>query len=112
MWDFGGQEIYHETHQFFLTERSLYTLVADTRKEDTDFYYWLNVVELLSNSSPILLIKNEKQERKRDINDRQLRGEFTNFKETLATNFATNRGLQEILNKIQHYISNLPHIGE
>ncbi len=70
------------------------------------------MVELLSNSSPILLIKNEKQERKRDINDRQLRGEFTNFKETLATNFATNRGLQEILNKIQHYISNLPHIGE
>ena len=112
IWDFGGQEIYHETHQFFLTERSLYTLVADTRKEDTDFYYWLNVLELLSNSSPILLIKNEKQERKRDINERQLRGEFTNFKETLATNFATNRGLQEILNKIQHYISNLPHIGE
>ncbi|MDJ0578847.1 COR domain-containing protein [Crocosphaera sp.] len=112
IWDFGGQEIYKETHQFFLTERSLYTLVADTRKENTDFYYWLNVVELLSNSSPILVIKNEKQERKRDINERQLRGEFTNFKETLATNFATNRGLPEILNKIQHYISNLPHIGE
>ncbi|MGK7942176.1 MAG: COR domain-containing protein, partial [Crocosphaera sp.] len=112
IWDFGGQEIYHETHQFFLTERSLYTLVADTRKEDTDFYYWLNVVELLSNSSPILVIKNEKQERKGDINERQLRGEFTNFKETLATNLATNRGLPEILNKIQHYISNLPHIGE
>ena len=23
IWDFGGQEIYHQTHQFFLTERSL-----------------------------------------------------------------------------------------
>ncbi|MGK7958455.1 MAG: COR domain-containing protein, partial [Crocosphaera sp.] len=111
IWDFGGQEIYHETHQFFLTERSLYTLVADTRKEDTDFYYWLNVVELLSDNSPVVVIKNEKQERKRDINERQLRGEFTNFKETLATNLATNRGLPEILNKIQHYISNLPHVG-
>ena len=111
IWDFGGQEIYHETHQFFLTERSLYTLVADTRKEDTDFYYWLNIVDLLSNNSPVLVIKNEKQERKRDINERLLRGEFTNFKETLATNLATNRGLREILNKIQHYISNLPHVG-
>ncbi|WP_347242416.1 hypothetical protein [Nostoc sp. FACHB-888] len=23
IWDFGGQEIYHATHQFFLTRRSL-----------------------------------------------------------------------------------------
>lgn len=85
IWDFGGQEIYHATHQFFLTKRSLYALVADTRKEDTDFYYWLNVAELLSENSPLLIIKNEKQERKREINERQLRGEFTNLKETLAS---------------------------
>jgi internalin A len=28
VWDFGGQEIYHATHQFFLTKRSLYLLVC------------------------------------------------------------------------------------
>ncbi|MGI8500556.1 MAG: COR domain-containing protein, partial [Hassallia sp.] len=111
IWDFGGQEIYHATHQFFLTKRSFYILVADSRKEDTDFYYWLNVVELLSENSPLLIIKNEKQERKREINERQLRGEFTNLKETLATNLASNRGLSEILNKMKHYISNLAHVG-
>ncbi|MHC4476677.1 MAG: leucine-rich repeat domain-containing protein [Planctomycetota bacterium] len=27
VWDFGGQEIMHATHQFFLTKRSLYILV-------------------------------------------------------------------------------------
>ncbi|MEH1885247.1 COR domain-containing protein, partial [Nostoc sp.] len=111
IWDFGGQEIYHTTHQFFLTKRSLYALVADTRKEDTDFYYWLNVVELLSGNSPLLIVKNEKQERKREIDERELRREFTNFKETLTTNLATDRGLPEILNKIKHYITNLPHVG-
>ena len=46
LWDFGGQEIYHATHQFFLTKRSLYLLVADSRKEDTDFNYWLDVSQL------------------------------------------------------------------
>ncbi len=111
IWDFGGQEIYHATHQFFLTKRSLYTLVADTRKEDTDFYYWLNVVELLSDNSPLFIIKNEKQDRHRVINERQLRGEFTNLKEILATNLANNRGLPGILTTIKHYISNLPHVG-
>ncbi|GIK38178.1 MAG: hypothetical protein BroJett011_20110 [Chloroflexota bacterium] len=111
IWDFGGQEIYHATHQFFLTKRSLYALVADTRKEDTDFYYWLNVVELLSDNSPLLIILNEKQDRHREINERQLRGQFTNLKETLAANLATNRGLPDILSEIKHYLSHLPHIG-
>jgi internalin A len=111
IWDFGGQEIYHATHQFFLTKRSLYILVADMRKEDTDFYYWLNAVELLSDNSPMLIVKNEKQDRQREINVNQLRGQFSNLKETLATNLATNRGLDKILDEIKHYISRLPQVG-
>jgi internalin A len=111
IWDFGGQEIYHATHQFFLTRRSLYALVADTRKEDTDFYYWLNVAELLSNNSPLLIIKNEKQDRHREINERQLRGQFANLKEVLATNLATNRGLPQVVDEIKFQIRHLPHIG-
>ncbi|MEH2160299.1 MAG: COR domain-containing protein [Nostoc sp.] len=111
IWDFGGQEIYHHTHQFFLTKRSLYVLVADTRKENTDFSYWLKVVELLSDNSPVLIIKNEKQDRQCEVNERQLRGEFTNLKETLATNLATNRGLTEIKEAIGKYICELPHVG-
>ena len=112
IWDFGGQEIYHATHQFFLTKRSLYALVADNRREDTDFYYWLNVVELLSDNSPLLIIKNEKQDRQKDINETALRGQFTNLEKTLATNLANNRGLEEILTDIKHYIQKLPHIGQ
>lgn len=111
IWDFGGQEIYHTTHQFFLTRRSLYALVADTRKEDTDFYYWCNIVSLLSDNSPMLVVKNEKQDRRRQINEGQLREQFKNFKETLATNLATNRGLDEIIKNIKHYVNTLPHIG-
>jgi small GTP-binding protein len=111
IWDFGGQEIYHQTHQFFLTKRSLYALVADTRQDNTDFYYWLKVVELLSDNSPVIIVKNEKQERQCEVNERQLRGEFLNLKEVLPTNLATNRGLIEIKDAIQQYISKLPHIG-
>ena len=111
IWDFGGQEIYHATHQFFLTRRSLYALVADTRKDDTDFYYWLNIAELLSDGSPLLIIKNEKQDRHREINERALKGQFDSLKEVLATNLATNRGLEEVKEEIEHYIKKLPHIG-
>jgi len=111
IWDFGGQEIYKATHQFFLTKKSLYALVADIRREDTDFFYWLNIVELLSDGSPMLIIKNEKQDRHREINERQLRGHFLNLKPTLATNLATNRGLDDVVAAIKHHIRGLPHVG-
>ena len=111
IWDFGGQEIYHQTHQFFLSKRSVYVLVADSRKEDTDFYYWLNTVDLLTNNSPILIVKNEKQNRARKIPEIQLKSEFGNIKDIFAANLKNNRGLNVIIENLQHYLSQLPHIG-
>ncbi|MEM7539914.1 MAG: COR domain-containing protein, partial [Chloroflexota bacterium] len=61
IWDFGGQEIYHATHQFFLTKRSVYLLVTESRQEDRheDFYYWFNIIRLLGDRSPILVVLNK-----------------------------------------------------
>ena len=111
IWDFGGQEIYHATHQFFLTKRSLYALVVDTRQENTDFYYWLNIVSLLSDNSPVFIIKNEKQNRQCDVNERALRAEFTNLEKVFATNLEDNRGLETIKDSIQKQITQLDHVG-
>lgn len=111
IWDFGGQEIYHATHQFFLTERSVYALVADTRNADTDFYYWLGIVELVSDKSPLVIIKNEKKNRHRELPERQLRADFPNLKETLATNLADNRGLAQVIEALKYHMTHLPHIG-
>ncbi|MGV0028856.1 leucine-rich repeat domain-containing protein [Phormidesmis priestleyi] len=119
IWDFGGQEIYHQIHQFFLSERSLYALVVDSRPEHTDLYYWLKIIELLSDHSPVLLIQNEKDNRPCQVND-LLCGEFTHLKEVLATNLAddlkeisasADRGLPQIKAAIQTYLSRLPHVG-
>lgn len=111
IWDFGGQEIYHATHQFFLTRRSVYVLVCDDRKEDTDFSYWLHVVEMLSDASPLLIVQNEKQDRKRDINLGGLRARFSNLKQALATNLETNRGLDQVIQAIRNELESLEHVG-
>jgi Leucine-rich repeat (LRR) protein len=111
IWDFGGQEIYHATHQFFLTRRSLYALVSDDRKEDTDFNYWLQVVELLSDQSPLLIVQNEKQDRQRDLDLAGLRADFSNLRGALRTNLADNRGLNELVKVIRQELEQLPHIG-
>ena len=107
IWDFGGQEIYHQTHQFFLTERSLYLLVADSRKEDTDHYFWLQLIRLHGKDSPVLLMQNEKQKRTCNLNLRELRAEFEHLKTPQSINLADNRGLAEIKQTIQHSLEDL-----
>ena len=111
IWDFGGQEIYHATHQFFLTKRSLYILLSDTRAEDTDFNYWLQVIELLSEKSSTLIVQNEKQDRRKDINISGMRRRFRNLKDTVRTNLLSKRNLPELIDEIKHQLQMLPHIG-
>ena len=110
IWDFGGQEIYHATHQFFLTERSLYILLVDNRRENPNLCYWLNIIELLSNSSPVFLVHNEKQDRRCEINVSQLRHDFENLEKHLTTNLADNRGLETLQHALQDRITTLDHI--
>jgi internalin A len=56
-WDFGGQEIMHATHQFFLSKRSLYILVLDGRRDEKT-EYWLKHIESFGGDSPILVVLN------------------------------------------------------
>ena len=66
LWDFGGQEIQYMTHQFFLTRRSLYVLLADGRSETSNFPYWLKMINLLGVDAkqkeplPVLVVLNER----------------------------------------------------
>jgi internalin A len=58
LWDFGGQEIMHATHQFFLSRRSLYILVLDGRKDEKT-EYWLKHVRTFGSDSPVLVVINK-----------------------------------------------------
>lgn len=60
IWDFAGQELTHQTHQFFLTERSLYLYVLDAQKEDNQArdLHWLSTIKSYSADSPIIVVVN------------------------------------------------------
>lgn len=75
VWDFGGQQIFYATHQFFLSEDALYILSWTNRKnvlasreqrkeildfDDNKWYssdYWLENIRLHSKNSPILMVQ-------------------------------------------------------
>lgn len=114
IWDFGGQEIYHATHQFFLSRRSLYIIVADAREQKADFFYWLNLIEHLSDRSPVLIFNNEIQGRHWIINEQQLHSLFPDtLQKTFAFNLANDfASLNHLRQKIQLAIATLPHVGD
>ena len=113
LWDFGGQEIYLATHRFFLSKRALYALVSDSRKEDTDFNYWLHIVEMFGGNSPVLIILNQKDNREHQLDYSALKTRFKNIKDVKTVDLAQDNHtrLNQIRQLIRHEISKLPHIG-
>lgn len=114
IWDFGGQEIYHATHQFFLTKRSLYIFVWDARKEDRlgGFDYWLNVVRLLSGDSPIFIVLNKSNMRVKEIDQRGLKAKFENIVGFHKVSALTGQGMRELTSEIKNAVVRLPHVGD
>ncbi len=63
VWDFGGQEIMHGTHRFFLTRRSLYLLVLEDRREDDgSVYQRLRTIRNRAEDSPVIVGINQADE--------------------------------------------------
>ncbi|MBF0520357.1 MAG: TIR domain-containing protein [Nitrospirae bacterium] len=81
VWDFGGQEIYHATHQFFLTRRSVYMLVWDARQEAVfgRIEDWLNVIKAFGEDCPIILVLNKCDQYIEEINFKDLKAKFPNI---------------------------------
>jgi small GTP-binding protein len=117
VWDFGGQQIYHATHQFFLTKRSLYILVDDTRNssqavQDDGFKYWLELIEALSEGSPVLIFQNEKAGRSKSIDTAGIKGRFANVKDIFRGNLELPEAAEKLAEAIRHHVQQLPHVGE
>ena len=117
VWDFGGQQIYHATHQFFLTRRSLYVLLDDTRKDyksvsDEYFRYWLELIEVFGGHSPTLIFQNEKDGRSKAIDIGGIRQRYDNVKELYAGDLAKDDAAEKLRDGIEFYASQLKHIGD
>lgn len=85
VWDFGGQEIFYATHQFFLNDNALYLLtwtdpsyVEEARKQiESDFpneawrsrEYWLENIRHHAPGSPILMVQTFADKRKIPIDE-------------------------------------------
>ncbi len=94
-WDFGGQEIMHATHQFFLSKRSLYILVLDGRRDEKT-EYWLKHIESFGGDSPVLVVINKIDENPGfDVNRPFLQDKYKNIKGFYRVSCAHKTGIEE-----------------
>jgi internalin A len=113
-WDFGGQAIYHATHQFFLTKRSLYLLVWDARREEDapTFDFWLNIIKLLGGGSPVQVVMNKADVRIKHLDEAQLKNKFDNIDTYFQVSCETGDGIQSLTERIKTTLAGMPHLRD
>jgi hypothetical protein len=114
-WDFGGQEVYRVTHQFFLSSRALYVVVWSARegREQDDVEGWLRRIRLrVGREARVLLVASYCDERNPELDYPSLQRMFPQM---LAGRFSidnsTNNGIDDLRRAIAEESARLPHMG-
>lgn len=108
-WDFGGQEIMNATHQFFLTNRSVYLLVLDARRDQKVAEHvrmWVKRIKATGGNSPIIVVANQA-----DVNpgfgfsnEIDLQKEFPQVKYFLKVSCLNGDGIDAVKQKLEELI--------
>jgi internalin A len=119
-WDFGGQKIYHGTHQIFFGENSYYVLVSDTREGHTDYNYWFNTIEQLAGDEPFLfVILNQKYGHKLKFDKEGFRSRYHFIHDMMELDLDNKEGSDKIKTEkiailqssIQRHLQSMPQVG-
>jgi internalin A len=111
VWDFGGQEIMHGTHRFFMTERALYLVLISGREgtEDYDADYWLSLVRSFAGADvPIIVLHHKTSDWSFELNRELLRKKYGRTLSFLETDSETAVGISELRERIGRLARSLP----
>jgi len=109
-WDFGGQEIMHATHQFFLSKRSLYILVVDSRK-DEKAEYWLKHIRSFGGDSPVLIVLNKIDENPSfELNRKFLQEKYPSIKGFFRISCKEKMGVEDFSTQLKKELSKTEHM--
>ncbi len=114
-WDFGGQEIMHATHKFFMTDKTVYVLVVSGREDNTEnLDKWLEMLQSSVGASPIVLVVNQLDEEKdkHRLAYHTLKDQYPQIMGLVETSWLTERGIAELQTQIQAALQILPHFTE
>ncbi|MEV4639071.1 COR domain-containing protein [Actinoplanes sp. NPDC049548] len=114
-WDFGGQEVYRITHQFFFSRRALYLLVwnARDRHEQNEVEAWLRRIRLrVGRDARAILVVTHGDERNPEIDYHHLERLFPGM---LAGQYTVDNksgsGIDALKKAVAREAAGLPQMG-
>ena len=113
VWDFGGQEIYHATHQFYLTNHALFILVWSARLgyEAGKIYKWLETIEALAPDSPILIAATHCKDRGADLPKGDILSKYPGKVHFFEVDNENKQGIPQLMEAICQFASKLKYMG-
>ncbi|MCP4363601.1 MAG: GTPase [Chloroflexi bacterium] len=110
IWDFGGQQIYHTTHQFFLTQRSLYVLVWNARVDADQgrLDHWLRNIQVLAPDAPIMIVATHIDERPADFNYDRYKTTYPQLVGHIGVSNKNGEGINELKQLLAEEATKLP----
>jgi GTPase SAR1 family protein len=117
LWDFGGQDVYRITHQFFFSPRALYLVVWKPREgqEQNEVEGWLRRIRLRvgPNARVLIVATHCAGDQHPDLDYPHLQQEFPHM---LAGHFEvdnqTGLGIPELQDAIADQAARLPQMGQ
>jgi internalin A len=107
LWDFGGQDIQHSLHQFFLANRVVYILVLNPRT-DSRLSYWLDQIYSQGAESQVFVVFNWRDEGDKQINIDAIIDEakkkYQNLIGPYLLSCKTGEGLEAFVDKLKKKI--------
>jgi internalin A len=119
IWDFAGQVITHSTHQFFLSENSVYVLVLtgreDTQKTDAD--YWLRLIRAFTaegdgNASPVIIALNKWDETPFKLDRNLLREKYPFIVDFIETDCKSGLGMEALEEQLAKTVGDMAIIRQ
>jgi len=113
VWDFGGQLEYRATQRFYLTDRSLFLLVWNSRARAADgkVTAWLDVITARAPDAPILLIATHGDENSPATLPHDLPVRYPSIAGACTVDSRTGFGIGELRDAIARHAAALPLMG-
>lgn len=115
-WDFGGQEVYRITHQFFFSPRAVYLLVWRPREgqEENAVAAWIQRILLrIRREAKLVIVASHAEERQPELDLpalRRLAGPMLSA--AVAVDSRTGLGIPELRLLLSSQAAALPQMGE
>ncbi len=113
VWDFGGQLEYRATQRFYLTDRSLFLLVWNSRARAADgkVTAWLDAITARAPGAPVLLVATHGDENSPATLPHDLPDRYPGIAAVCTVDSRTGLGITELRDAIARHAATLPLMG-